>query len=78
MEAFGDWCDTGCYDYDYGSETREHYELQGQLRYAAGLIVKLGGGTRRQVFARLHRTMGARLADASTEQLHAGLEQAHD
>lgn len=83
VENFGDWCHTGCDDYDSdydgGFEALDHHEeLQEQVRYAAGLIVKLGGGTYRQVFARLYRAMGARLADASTDQLHAGLEHARD
>lgn len=86
VENFGNWCDTGCDDYDSdyapdyddGFAPRDHHELQEQVRYAAGLIVKLGGGPRRQVFARLYRAMGARLADASIDQLHTGLEHARD
>lgn len=83
VENFGDWCDTGCDDYDFDyddgyEEAWDHHRLQEQVRYAAGLIVKLGGGPRRQVFARLYRAMGARLADASIDQLHAGLEHARD
>jgi hypothetical protein len=90
VENVGDWCDTGCdsdyddadYDYHYdddGFDIRNpHEELREQVRYAVGLIVKLGGGTYRQVFARLYRAMGARLADASIDQLHAGLQHARD
>lgn len=78
VENFLDWCDTGCNEYDYGFEAQDRHDLKEQVRYAAGLIVKLGGGTYRQVFARLHRAMEARLADASTDQLHAGLEQARN
>lgn len=83
VENLFGWCDTGCDDYDYGyyddgSEARDHHELQEQVRYAAGLIVKLGGGTYRQVFAGLHRAMQAKLGDASTDQLHTGLSHARD
>jgi hypothetical protein len=74
-------CDTGCaVDHGYGSEddieAQYCQELREEVDDAVGLIVKLGGGTRRQVFARVHRAMQARLADATSEQLYAVLQEA--
>jgi hypothetical protein len=82
VENVDDWCDIGCgsdYDdyhyYDDGFDVRNpREELQDQVRYVVGLVVKLGGGTYRQVFAGLYRAMGVRLADASIDQLYAGLQ----
>lgn len=78
VENIGEWCDRGCdyyYDEDWADEQQRH-ELRQQFDYAVGLLVKLGGGTRRQVFARLHRVMQAKAADATIDQLHAGIEHA--
>jgi hypothetical protein len=74
-------CDTGCdIDDGYGSEvdieTQYRRELREEVDYVVGLIVKLGGGTRRQVFARVQRAMRVRLAGATSEQLYAVLQEA--
>lgn len=81
VEDWWGWCDHGCLDdkrSDEWSDQQERHDLQQQFEYAAGLIVKLGGGTRRQVFAQLHKIMKAKLPDASIEQLMTAVEHARD
>lgn len=53
------------------ASTKQHTARtpQEEVHYTVGLIVKLGGGSYRQVFARLHSAMHAKLAEASVDQL---------
>ncbi|MBB5801225.1 hypothetical protein F4560_000993 [Saccharothrix ecbatanensis] len=80
VDFYGGWCDHdhGWSDDSEWSEHQDRHNLQRRFDYAVGLIVRLGGGSRRRVFARLHRAMRAKVADADIDQLREGIEHAGD
>jgi hypothetical protein len=77
VEDIFDWCGR-CWssEPDLYDDDQDRRELEEAFHYAAGLIVKLGGGTRRQVYAQLCRSMRVKVGDATVDQLRDGLSHA--
>jgi hypothetical protein len=74
-----DRCSASVGDYGEWWEQENREQLLGRLDYVAGLAVKLGGGTYREVHRELTKALGVRRRqDASLDQLYEAMEFAED